>query len=253
MRGVLLALFVCVLPGCSLLVQFDPQTQPCDPAGACLSGYQCVDGLCLSTDAGGVDAGEQDSGSCPAKETNCADGVDDDCDQLTDCADPDCEAQGCDDLNPCTTGNTCAGGSCNRGTPVVCDMPPSPCMAQAGTCEAGTGRCLYASLADGVQCGTAAAARCCGGTCINTTLNTANCGGCGLSCGMGQVCQPINQSTCSIEPIDTSGRCSCNATTPCPRGQACTNGFCVPASATQCSPGQSVTTAGVSCTRYCRY
>jgi hypothetical protein len=56
----------------------------------------------------GTDGGEPDGGvgpGCFPREAACDDGLDDDGDSLTDCADPDCEALPCD-------GGTCSGGSC---------------------------------------------------------------------------------------------------------------------------------------------
>lgn len=253
MRGLSVALFGCVFAGCSFLVQFDPESQPCDSAGACKPGYQCVEGLCRSTDGGLELDGGVDGGGCQATETVCGDGLDDDCDGRTDCADTDCNTQGCDDGNPCTTGETCTASACSGGRPLVCNTPPTPCQNASGVCEAGTGRCLYASLADGTQCGTASSARCCGGTCVNTTVNGSNCGGCGLVCSPGQVCQDLTRTSCN-EPADTSGRCACSTTAPCPQGQRCgTNGFCNPASVTQCATGQTVSTTAAACGAYCRY
>ena len=255
MRGFRLILLAWVASGCSLLVHFDPETQPCDSAGLCGPGYSCTDaGLCHFTDAGSppTDAGNLDGAVCIAHETNCADGKDDDCDNLTDCLDPDCSGLRCDDKDGCTTGETCnSSGVCVRGTAVVCNTP-GPCQATNGSCTAGA--CVYAALADGTVCGPLTSARCCTGSCINVTLNGTNCGGCSLACAMGQVCQPVNQETACMEPIDTSGRCSCNTGAPCPGGQTCaSNGFCRPATTAQCAPGQSLGDGGVSCGPYCRY
>lgn len=257
MRGFGLILLSWALCSCSLLVQFDPETQPCDSAGACQPGYACSDaGLCAASDAGVTDGGGLDGSTCTAHETNCADGRDEDCDNLTDCADPDCAAQRCDDHDACTTGETCTAGGCGRGTALVCNTPPSPCQAQNGTCTAGG--CTYPPRADGTSCGAAASDRCCTGTCINMTLNGTNCGGCGLSCATGQMCQPINQSACGLEPINTSGRCSCTVTAPCPGGQTGVqtcgpDGSCKPTTPTQCAPGQSVGDGGLTCGTYCHY
>lgn len=256
MRSSLAALFAlaCVASGCSFLVQFDPETQPCDSTGACLAGYACVDGLCKSLDGGAVptDAGT-DAGTCAARETVCGDGNDDDCDGKTDCADSDCAAQACDDGDACTVGETCNTlGVCQRGTAKDCSTPAA-CQAARGTCEAGTGRCVYAALADGTSCGSIAAARCCGGQCINTTSSLTNCGGCGLACGTGQLCESINQSTCNVEPVDTSGRCTCATGVPCPMGQSCASGRCVPVLASHCAQGETIATAGGTCQPYCRY
>jgi hypothetical protein len=255
-----------VVAGCSLLTQFDPEAQPCDAAGQCSLGYDCVlnadgdGGVCKSNDGGVTmnDAGTTDAGGCTARETECGDGRDNDCDNSTDCADSDCSGVACDDRDPCTTGEVCSAGSCPRGNAVVCNTPPNPCQQPTGSCEAGTGRCLYGSLPDGTTCGAGQASRCCSGTCINTTLNGSHCGGCGITCSAMQVCQPIDSSGCRpAEPSNTSGRCTCTGAAGCPNGQTCTNGVCYPTLPTQCAAGQGVqaTTAadGGTCGFYCRY
>lgn len=235
--------------GCSLLVHFDPESQPCDSAGACLTGYFCSDaGLCQSRG----DAGD----NCTATETACGDGADNDCDGAKDCADSDCGGLGCNDLNACTTGETCSGGTCGRGSAVVCNTPPpnSPCLNPNGSCEAGTGRCVYPTMADGSLCGAGQAVRCCAGTCVNLTISGPNCGGCGIACSGTQTCQPIEQSTCGVgEPANTSGRCGCAAGSACPNRQTCgTDGRCYPNAASDCAPSQQVADGG-TCAPYCRY
>ncbi|WP_224244049.1 hypothetical protein [Hyalangium gracile] len=55
-----------VLTACSLLVDFDPEGQPCEPDGGCLEGYSCVDMQCVSspgdTPDGGVSGGTDGGG-----------------------------------------------------------------------------------------------------------------------------------------------------------------------------------------------
>ncbi|RKG95765.1 hypothetical protein D7V97_36695 [Corallococcus sp. CA053C] len=57
------------LSACSLLVDFDPEGQPCDQ-GKCLEGYVCQDQVCVSGDGtptdAGVDAGTSDAGTTDA-------------------------------------------------------------------------------------------------------------------------------------------------------------------------------------------
>lgn len=253
MRRFFLILLSAVGPGCSFLVHFDPETQPCDSAGKCTSGYECGDaGVCQATDAG-QDAGGTDASTCAARETGCADGLDNDCDNATDCADTDCGGVQCNDGSLCTTGETCAGGTCGRGTAVPCTTPPNLCHNATGTCEPARG-CVYGRLVDGTLCDGGLASHCCVGACIDTTTTAANCGGCGLSCATSQPCTPIDAGACGETAVN-SGRCGCDATAPCPRGQLCsTSKVCVPALATDdCAPGQSVGPGNLSCPAYCRY
>src|SRR5690348_11979485 len=51
-----------LLAGCSLIVQFDPDGQPCGQNGECLAGYACVAGQCRKGQVdvdGGTDGGNQ--------------------------------------------------------------------------------------------------------------------------------------------------------------------------------------------------
>ena len=50
------------LSACSLLVDFDPEGQPCDQ-GKCLEGYVCQDQVCVSGDGTTTDAGSTDAGA----------------------------------------------------------------------------------------------------------------------------------------------------------------------------------------------
>lgn len=246
--------------GCSLLVQFDPETQPCDSAGACSTGYFCSDaGLCTSYDGGldVTDAGNTDASVCTARETACGDGRDNDCDNQVDCADSDCGGVSCEDRDLCTTGEVCTGGVCPRGTPVVCNSPPNACQAMTGSCVTSTGMCRYSQLVDGTQCGTGAASRCCTGQCVDTSADAMNCGGCGLSCATGQGCKPLEQLTCGVS-AGTSGRCTCSAAATCPKGQTCNGvtgamGNCRPSLPDQCAPTQLLANDGGVCGAFCRY
>lgn len=227
---------------CSLIVAFDPDAQPCDSTGACLPTHVCVDGICKSSSSDG--GAVADAGANPGTETDCANGRDDDGDTQVDCADSDCATKSCSDGDACTTGDVCNAGVCQRGTPMSCNSP-SACQATPGTCDAGT--CVYAPLADGVVCGAGSGGeRCCAGACVNITTDSANCGGCGLTCSGGQTCQDVS-TTCG--PRQTSGRCTCASA--CPTGQTCGAGVCSPVGDAGCSRNQRA--AGDPGCRYCTY
>ena len=142
----------CVDPRCT------PETpELCDELGCsadadCSSPVSCGQGVCIDftcfvriDDArcpagkvcdpseGCVIAPNTDGGpGCPATETSCVDGLDDDCDGAIDCADSDCATMACDDASVCTTGDTCqADGSCS-GAAIDCD-DGNPCTDD--TCD----------------------------------------------------------------------------------------------------------------------
>lgn len=117
---------------------------PAPPCGVAL----CVDeGACLvvpddaSCPAGGrcdPARGCVPSDDCQASEVACADGRDDDCDGMPDCADPDCEGSSCSDGSFCNGAETCGAGACRAGAAPcggACDeaedrcgpAPPTPC------------------------------------------------------------------------------------------------------------------------------
>jgi lysophospholipase L1-like esterase len=57
-------------------------------------------------------------GDCEATETDCSDGIDNDCDGLTDGDDPDCQAPGCAAVGEsCGNNGDCCSGSCSKGKP----------------------------------------------------------------------------------------------------------------------------------------
>jgi hypothetical protein len=98
----------------------------CTPPGVCfVSTGACVEGSGCpfrQLDAGtGCDGGlcRPDGGCTPSEQ--CTNGVDDDFDQLSDCADPDCNNVACDDKNACTSGTVCAAGVCGGGS--ICPAP----------------------------------------------------------------------------------------------------------------------------------
>lgn len=77
----------------------------------------------------------------------------------------------------------------------------------------------------------------CNGTCIPTSQDPQNCGGCGVTCGTGQVCSgggcassclpgttPCNGACVDIQDDDANcGGCSM----PCPTGKGCVQGQCI--------------------------
>lgn len=83
----------------------------------------CLDGLCNGNEDRCTCP--EDCGDPPDSENNCSDGVDNDCDELTDCDDDDCNGH-----ITCT----CGDGSCLGDE--TCDNCPRDCVrGDGGTCE----------------------------------------------------------------------------------------------------------------------
>ncbi|MBX7100599.1 MAG: hypothetical protein K1X89_22990 [Myxococcaceae bacterium] len=160
----------------------------------------------------------------------------------------------CTTSNPCVSGATCnAAGVCSGGS--VC---PNTNTCQTVACVGN--KCVATAKGDGASCGTAAASRCCNGSCVDISSNTANCGGCGTKCASGRACQSISVTTgCTPHPASTTGRCVCaGATAECSRGQICRagqtsyNNLCTPNGASNCAPGEKFVDVNF-CPNYCSY
>lgn len=176
------------------------RTIDCEDPGcdglACAGGGTCLASICRAQ-----------------TEVLCADGVDNDLDGKIDCADADCPTgAGCDDQNPCTTGERCvADGRCEKRADVTCNMPPGLCFDVAGACRPDAG-CVYGPKLGGCDDGLAC-------TLADSCASSGACSGAPRSCGPSpNVC--LSAGTCR-EPTGTcvytprvSGACN--------DGQRCT-------------------------------
>jgi hypothetical protein len=181
----------------------------CNDSNACTTGERCV------ADAGCEKTGDVACNSPPAAQCWVAAGV--------------CQLDGgqcaytpmagnCNDNLACTTGDTCANGTC-AGTAVTCAAPPV-CRG-AGTCQESAGACVFPALAQGT------------GTCSdgnNCTINDScdgdgGCAGTTVTCTPTQ-CQQANGcaagGTCQFlartgQPCDagTGAPATCNAAENC--------------------------------------
>jgi hypothetical protein len=198
----------------------------------------CYRGVCMAPpeDAGSDDGGSDDAGpactSTSAKEPNCGDGADDDCDGLSDCADPDCadrvcvhttgecsyspKASGasCNDANDCTLGDHCDGSGHCVGTAITCSNDTGTCGA-VRTCN-GTAACAVMYPGTSTSCDDGSACtygdHCDGsGHCAGTAITCSNEGG---TCGAVRTCN--GTAACAVMYPGTS--------TSCDDGNACTYG-----------------------------
>lgn len=210
----------------------------CSPeAGGCVfdvrTGEACPEGLCR-TDGVCVDE---------TMEVDCGNGVDDDNNGLTDCADPDCQDIACDDGDLCTVNDTCQQGTCAPGAPKTCEQSANTCRAQSGTCRQQDGQCSFAPLAPGTPCaggGECTAAAVCGPSetgalCANDTDDDGDGAiDCDDSSCLAAACN--DQNVCTTDEV-------CTATAACGNGvpMACNQPplcHAVPASGSTCDPKQ---------------
>lgn len=115
-----------------------PLTGPsCDDGDACTSGDVCSAGACAGTDV-----------DCSGLDTQCRVGT---CDPTSgSCGTVDVlDGIGCDDGNPCTTGDACGGGEC-IGATVDCSGSSDAC--NTGACDPATGACVPVPVSDGTSC-----------------------------------------------------------------------------------------------------
>jgi subtilisin-like proprotein convertase family protein len=109
---------------------------------SCETGVACGDGVDNDGD-GQTDCADGDCAAALqcATETACADGLDNNADGLVDCADPDCAVA-------CTTESDCGDGMDNDGDGAV-DCSDVGCVAMGGACEAEEQSCSDGADNDG--------------------------------------------------------------------------------------------------------
>ncbi len=198
----------------------------CKTADACAHA-QCISGQCTVAAYTQcpqaypclVQACDPGSGQCVAVNTN---------------------GTSCDDGSLCTTKDTCSASEC-VGTPVSCPVNTNPCR-QDGVCDAMTGGCVYAKVADGNTCDD-------GQFC---TVNDACLSG--VCSGEPKVCPASN--ACVIGVCDEVGdACTtgyadpgtmCPDTDPCNGLETCDgSGTCQAAAGpSNCAPAYTVAIAG---------
>jgi hypothetical protein len=133
--------FACLRGGCYAVTCSDG----CGPHSQCGTDGYCWPRACSPTREG------------PPGDPSCSDGVDNDCDGLTDEDDPGCVAcqvdADCDDGKQCNGRETCVDGHCVPGVAVVCTQPGTTC-AQA-ICDDHTpagAPCVVVPADDGSPC-----------------------------------------------------------------------------------------------------
>jgi len=227
-------------------------TASCDDGDPCSSQDVCAAGACTAgatdkdTDGdgyyddqcpGGTDCDDGSSGVNPGVfegpngDPKCTDGIDNDCDGLTDLQESSCGEcnidADCDDGDVCNGAETCSSNVCQAGTPLTCD-DSDPCTDN--NCDPVNG-CEYpyntAACDDGNPCTDGDA--CSGGVCS----------GLPYSCNDSNVC---TDDTCNGDGTCTyvNNTDSCNDSNPCTHTDTCSGGACAGTPYT-CSDGNPCT------------
>jgi hypothetical protein len=182
-------------------------------------GDTFYDGTC----PGGNDCDDSNSTIHPNAAENCADGVDNDCDGLTDAADPGCAPcvvdDDCDDSTVCNGIEPCLGGFCQPGTPPVCDDDN---VCTDDSCDNASG-CLNINNTDPCDDGLYCSENdvCATGTCGGTARD---CSSADDQCNQG-VCDD-NIDACLADPAPKQGQ-ACDDTYARTITDTCDNGSCV--------------------------
>jgi hypothetical protein len=209
--------------------QYDFNSDPCDDSDACTMSDECYAGDCIglpldadddsfvSDACGGQDCDDDDEFvnplvfEGPIGDPVCSDTVDNDCDNLTDGDDPQCDvcidASDCDDGDVCNGLEDCDAGSCVPGTALICD-DSNVCTTDG--CDMVDG-CEYTDNAlpcdDNDEC--TLGDYCSAGACTEYTSDL--------------VCNDSN--VCTNDSCDTALGCQyVNNTQPCTDGDDCTIG-----------------------------
>ncbi|MDI1451161.1 proprotein convertase P-domain-containing protein [Polyangium sp. 6x1] len=140
------------------------------------------------------------------------------------------EGTTCTDGEECTAADVCVMGTCQPGTPIVC-QPPDACH-DTGVCDAMLGACTYPAKMNGTTCddgnGCTVSDQCTAGVCGGTTLpdgaacaqgdamGTCQLGACNL-CGNGVVNPP--EECDDLNAVTGDGCDACIIELACPAGE----------------------------------
>ena len=241
--------------------------KPGEPIKRCVPDAPCacnqhaltfkLSGLCSNADgcSGKATCGAGGLSKCdaPAATAELCDAKDNDCDGTTDEAD-----EACDDANECSTdtcqggvkcghlpveaactadgdvctADACVSGVCKAGGPKDCD-DGNGCTVD--TCDAKTGDCKNAPMADGATCVDASACTvddaCTAGACKGKPRDCNDANPC-----TGDGCEP--QSGCVHSPISAA----CDDGDPCSKADSCADGKCAAGAALDCDDKNTCTT-----------
>ncbi|MBM4344286.1 MAG: hypothetical protein FJ100_13030 [Deltaproteobacteria bacterium] len=203
-----------------------PNTAKCDDGDACSDSDYCFKAVCKP----GVEIDCDDLNACTT----------DKCDPKLGCLHPN-NAAPCDDANPCTLADTCAGGKCKGGKATPC-ADANPCTFD--TCNALTGECLH--LPQAATCDDADACS------VTSTCKDAACVGATFKkCDDGD---PCTDDTCAKPGgtcTTTQNKAACSDNNPCTAADTCDKGKCLAGPPAVCDDGNVCTTDSCDKTKGC--
>jgi hypothetical protein len=213
---------LCVFPA-------KPDGTMCNDGNGCTQTDTCVAGACAGANPV----------VCPAPGMPCfAAGVCNPQSGVCSAAIPQPNGAACDDGNACTQSDTCQGGACNGGPPVICAA--NACQT-AGACDPVTG-CSALAKPDGTACNDASACTandsCKAGVCTGTATVCAALD----SCHAVGVCNP--QSGVCSNPGKPDGA-SCDDGNACSTQDYCISAFCLPGPSVICAAMDQCHIAGL--------
>jgi slime mold repeat-containing protein len=220
------------------------QEGACDDGDDCTMNDTCRSGLCNGTpldgdldgyqppECGGNDCNDANASINPGSfegagiPATCQDGLDNNCNGLTDAEDPPCNPcetdLDCDDQNLCNGVERCINSTCQQGIAVDCNDDN---VCTDDTCNQSTGACEYANNTGACEDGDACTV---GDTC---SAGVCQSGSGTLDCNDGNECTDdscLPASGCSY----VNNTIACEDGNPCSLGDMCSNGFCQPGSST---------------------
>jgi hypothetical protein len=190
-----------------------------DTTTVCTFGCNAASGLCTGDPCTGVTCTTPPDPACWAATGTCSGGT---CSYT-----PLGSGTACDDAEPCTVGDACDGSGACAGTAMVCDTPPPPECADAGTSRSfaavgtcGAGTCGYAPTLTACARGCDdATGLCSGDPCATVVCDTPPSADCYPAVGT------CSEGTCDYPPLASGTTCDdgepCTVSDECDGAGAC--------------------------------